>query len=71
MFGYVRMDPVFPKAVWVCVFKASEICFFFFWLFRPHLWHTEAPRLEVGGGIGVAAAGLSHSHSNIGSEPCL
>ena len=29
----------------------------------------EVPRL--GGRIGAAAAGLHHSHSNAGSEPCL
>ena len=33
--------------------------FFFFVFLGPHLWHMEVPRL------GVKAAGLHHSHSNV------
>ena len=35
----------------------------------PHLRHMEVPRL--GGLIGTTAAGHDHSHSNMGSKPCL
>ena len=48
--------------------------FIYFCFFRGgggsvHLWHMEVPRL--GAEIEAASAGLCHSHSNAGSEPCL
>ena len=39
-----------------------------FFFLRPHLQHMEIPRLGVKCGV---AAGLHHSHSNVGSELCL
>ena len=43
--------------------------FFFFWLFRatPAAYGGSQSR----GRIRAVAAGLHHSHSNAGSEPCL
>ena len=46
-----------------------HLYFFFFVFLGLHLWHVEVPRLE--GRIRATAAGLRHSHSNTGSEPCL
>ena len=50
-------------------FKETVFWFFFFGLFRP------AP-MAYGGSqardqMGAVAAGLYHSHSNVGSKPCL
>ena len=42
------------------------LLFFFLGLY---LWHMAIPRL--GGQVGAATASLHHSHSNMGSEPCL
>ena len=41
--------------------------FYFFVCLGPNLRHMEVSRL----GIGAIAAGLHHSHSNVGSEPRL
>ena len=44
-------------------------CFVLFCFFRgTPMAHR---RFQVRGGIGAATAGLYHSHSNSGSEPCL
>ena len=55
-----------------CKFKVSELdlgwfYFILFLLLGPHLQHMEVSWL--GGQIGATAAG--HSHSSVGSEPCL
>ena len=42
---------------------------FFFVFLGSHPWHMEVPRLEVESEL--QAASLLHSHSNMGSEPCL
>ena len=38
----------------------------FFCFLGLHLWHMDVPRLGV---ESAAAAGLYHSHGNVGSEP--
>ena len=45
----------------------SSSSFFFFFLFRAKVYGSSQAR----GGIGAAAVGLHHSHSNAGSNPCL
>ena len=45
-------------------FFSSILC-----LFRATSWHMRSSQAR--GRIGAAAAGLCHSHSNLGSEPCL
>ena len=41
----------------------------FFCFLEPHLQHMEGSQAR--GGIGAAAAGLHHSHSNGSSQPHL
>lgn len=43
--------------------------FFFFWLFRAAL--VTYASSQTRGQMGSVAAGLQHSHSHAGSEPCL
>ena len=43
--------------------------FFVFCFLGPQVQHVEVPKL--GGPNRATAAGLHHSHSNMGSEPCL
>ena len=45
---------------------ANNMVEIFFSFLGPHPWHMEIPRL--GGPIRAAAAGLHHSHSNLGSQ---
>ena len=47
----------------------TVVCLFFFFLFRatPAAYGNSQAR----GQIGVIAADLCHSHSSLGSEPCL
>ena len=52
------------------LFIYSFFFFFFFSFLGPHPQHMESPRLARNW-IGATAAGLHHSHSNTGSEPCL
>ena len=46
-----------------------DFLFFFKIFLGLHLQHMEVPRL--GDQIGAAAAGLYHSHSNVGYKPSL
>ena len=48
---------------------AMGFFFFFFGLFRASL--VAYGGSQARGRFGAAAAGLHHSHSNTGSEPCL
>ena len=43
------------------------IYLFIFYFLGPNLWHVEVPGL----GVKNIAAGLHHSHSNVGSKICL
>lgn len=45
------------------------LAFFFFWLFRAAL--VTYASSQTRGQMGSVAAGLQHSHSHAGSEPCL
>ena len=50
--------------------KSGHILFFCLFVFSgPHPQHMEV--LRLGGLTGAVAAGLHHSHSNVGSEPRL
>ena len=49
--------------------KTLLLFFFCFCFLGLQLGHKGIPRL--GGRMRAAAAGLNHSHSNTGSEPCL
>ena len=53
---------VYPKLYFL-------FCFVFLFFLGPHLRHMEVPRVR--GWIGAVAAGLHHSHSNVGSEQHL
>ena len=60
-----------PVGFCIVVFSVSLASryFFFFFFFRaaPVTYRSSQAR----GQIGTVAAGLHHSHSNVGSEPCL
>ena len=62
---------ILPKAIYR--FNPYQIThdtfFFFFVLFRAAL--TAHGGSQARGTLGAEAAGLCHSHSNAGSEPCL
>ena len=60
-----REDPalyLFPKST----YRAFQAFFFFSCFVGPHPRHMEVPRLGVK--TGATAAGLHHSHSNVGSK---
>ena len=72
-------DTIFRKSIrtlFFIVFNPLGFCnlylFIFFWLFS---FSRAAPAAyggsQASGLIGAVAAGLSQSHSNAGSEPCL
>ena len=44
----------------------QQFFLFFFCLLGPYPWHMEVPRLGVESGL-ATAAGLHHSHNNVGS----
>ena len=46
--------------------RALDFFFFFFFFLGPHPPHVEVPRSNRS-----YSCGLHHSHSNVGSEPCL
>ena len=49
--------------------QATNFLVFFLVFLGPHLWHMEAPRL--GAKLELQLLAYHHSHSNLGSEPCL
>ena len=56
-----------PQVSSVCLGVCFPSLFFLSCLFfGPHIAHGGS---QARGGIGAAAAGLRHSHSNVGSEP--
>ena len=59
----------FPNLGKVNAFSFSFFFFLSFVLFRATLATYGGP--QASGLIGAVAAGLRHSHSNAGSEPCL
>ena len=65
------------KYVWTAQMKTilsysaeqMKIFYFFVFFLGPYLWHMEAPQAK--GQTGATATCLHHSHSNVGSKPCL
>ena len=73
--GSTWLLPLFSQCVWIFAMAVKrESCwgivfFLFACLFRTA--HSAYGSCQAKGQIGVAAAGLHHSHSNTGSKPCL
>ena len=56
----------FCGVFFVCLFFVSFFFFCFFWASPMAYGGSQARRR-----IGAVATGLHHSHSNVGSKPCL
>ena len=72
-------DSLYHKPLWTKTPRSSDSLhltdegtktFFFFSFLGSNLWQACGSS-QARGQIGAAAAGLHHSHSNAGSEPCL
>ena len=59
------------KFLYVYIVNYLYICFFFFSFFLFGATPTAYGSSQAKGWIGATAAGLHHSHSNAGTEPCL